>query len=148
MMQQGVQVSPALWSLKWLAAGIAAIWMTIPAAIHTLLIMMLLDYSTGFIVAVMNRKLNAAEGLRGLGRKTLTLILVVTVHWVTEPLHLGLDVASMVAVAFTLNEMISITENCAHAGVPIPPQLLDVLLRGKKMTGRGVSEAEVRKDLD
>lgn len=134
--------------LKWIVAGVISLWISIPAAVQTLIVLMSIDYVTGVLLALMQRRLCSEEGKKGLGKKTLTLLLVVTVHYVVKPLNLGVDLGAMVATAFCVNELISITENCAAAGVPIPDALLTVLVRAKRITGRGKQADEVTRDLE
>jgi phage-related holin len=82
-----------------------------------------------------------------LARKSLTLLLVATGSFMSHSMHLGIDVGSTVAMAFAANELISITENCARAGVPIPESLLIVVVRAKKLAGRSKTPAEVEEEL-
>jgi toxin secretion/phage lysis holin len=109
---------------------------------------MLIDYATGLLRASVARKLSSAEGLRGLVKKVLTILLVLTAHLLVKSTNLSWDFSMTIAGAFAANEVISITENCADAGVPIPPALLEMLLRAQKLTGRGKSAASVRRDLE
>lgn len=132
---------------KWLAAGITAWWISTPAAVQALVVLMVCDYATGVLSALVCGRLSSAEGYRGLGRKVLTLTLVTVAHFVGWSIHLGYDLGSIVAIAFAVNEAISITENCARAGVPIPEAMLAALLRAKRVTGRGRTAAEVERDL-
>ena len=55
----------------------------------------------------------------------LILILVAVAHLISEALKLRSTWVFGVAAAYVVNEVISITENCANAGVPIPPRCLE-----------------------
>ena len=140
-------VNPA-GAIKWGAAAAVSVWVSIPAAMQTLLILMALDYATGLLKAAIARKLSAAVGWVGLGRKTMTLLLVASAHYLVRTLHLGYDVGSLVAAAFSVNEVISITKNASEAGLPVPPALLDVLVKAKYLMGRGKSSREVKRELE
>jgi toxin secretion/phage lysis holin len=148
-MAKATEASSAfLVSCKWLFAALVSFWITVPLAVQTLVGLMVIDYATGLLVAMLARKVSSAEGLRGLVKKVLTILLVLTAHLLVRATNLSWDFSMTIAGAFAANEVISITENCADAGVPIPPAFLDVLLRAKKLTGRGKAASDVRRDLE
>ena len=140
--------SGVLVALKWLVAGVVSLWVSVPLAMQTLASLMVIDYATGLLCALMERRASSAEGLRGLVKKVLIVLLVLTAHLLVKATNLSWDFSMAIAGAFAVNEVVSITENCADAGVPIPPALLEVLLRTKKLTGRGKAAAEVLEDLE
>jgi toxin secretion/phage lysis holin len=133
---------------KWLVALGLSVWASAPAAIQALMVLMFLDWFTGVINAKIAGTFCARIGLEGLWRKVLTLILVVAANRLIAPLHLPIDFASTIALAFDFNEFSSFVQNCAMAGVPIPPALLDVLMRARKLTGRSLSASDVRRELN
>ncbi len=96
-------------------------------ALTTLCIFMLVDYVTGIIVAGVFRKsdksanggLESRAGFKGLIKKGMTLAVVVIAYRLD--LMLGTDyIRNIVIIAFTANELISITENAGLMGVPMP----------------------------
>lgn len=104
-----------------------------------LVMLMAVDYVTGLMVAGLfhnSRKtdgggLDSSVGWKGLCRKAVTLLMVLVAHCVdmTAGCHLIRDA---VVIGYSLNEMISITENAGLMGVPVPKPLLqaiDVLQR-------------------
>lgn len=121
----------ALW--KWGVATVVALWGGLSATVHLLLIMMAFDFVTGIAVAIIERKVASSESFRGMVRKTLTLVMVAVCHFATKPMGLSFDLGEVVAVAYTVNEIISIVENCARAGVPIPPVVLESLSKFKRL---------------
>jgi len=147
MQAQNVQ-SSGLVAGKWFVAFVVSLWASIPTAVQVLLVLMVIDYATGIMRGFVEKSLSSSTGLRGLVKKTATILLVVTAHFLVKALNLPFDVGTTLASAFIMNEVISIVENSADIGVPIPPALLDVLLRAKKMTGRGQGAAEVKQELD
>lgn len=136
---------PTAW--QWFTGILASIVIATPAAVQALIVLMVIDYVTGIICALMACTLSSARGWRGLAAKTLTLLLVGTAQYVSRFLHLGVDAGAAVAMAFAANELISIVENCARAGVPIPEPLLVVVIRAKRLTGRNRTAAEVEQEL-
>lgn len=133
---------------KWVLAVVVSLWASVPAAAQTLILLMVMDYATGLLSAAADHRLSSAVGWRGLAKKTATLLLVVAAHFLVRSLHLPFDFCSTLSVGFVVNEAISIVENAADLGVPIPPALLDLLVRSKKLTGRGTPAATVREDLE
>mgnify|MGYP001594869448 CR=1 FL=1 len=124
---------------KWITASAVAMvsgfLMSVPTAVKLLLVLMALDYATGLIVAWMRKKLSSDEGLRGLLKKALVLILVAASHAVTHSAEFGFDLGSAVAMFYCVNELLSIVENCGHAGVKIPNILLQAIEKLNAVAG-------------
>jgi toxin secretion/phage lysis holin len=139
--------SSALVAAKWVLAFLVSFWLSVPISVQILVTCMGLDFATGILVGFIRRDLSSHRSFVGIAKKVLILILVAVAHLISEALKLPFDLGVGVSAAYVVNEVISITENCANAGVPIPPLLLDFLLRTKKMTGRG-EQAEVIEKLE
>lgn len=137
--------STALISAKWVIAFVTSFWLGIPLSVQILVICMGLDFATGLLVGFIRQELASHRSFVGISKKVLILILVAVAHLISEALKMPFDLGVGVAVAYIVNEVISITENCANAGVPIPPVLLDVLLKSKKMTRRGEQNLVIEK---
>lgn len=137
--------SSALVAAKWAVAFCLSFWLGIPLTVQVLVICMALDFVTGLLVGFIQREISSHRGFVGIAKKVLILILVTVAHLISEALKLPFDLGAGVAIAYIVNEVISITENCANAGVPIPPVLLDFLLKAKTMTGRGNQGTVVEK---
>ena len=93
-----------------------------------LIIFMALDYITGLMCAVIDKKLSSAVGFRGICKKVLILMLVGVAHIVD--LHVvgtGDALRSAVVCFYLSNESVSMLENDAHLGLPIPEKLKSVL---------------------
>jgi toxin secretion/phage lysis holin len=132
-------------ALKWLIASMIAAWFKLSSTIHLLLIMMALDFFTGVVVAVMEGKLDKRASYEGFLRKSMTLLLITMAHLAAAPLNLSIDLGEVMAVGYTFNEIISIIQNCAAAGVPIPAALVENILKLRKM--KFMSSTEVQKEL-
>lgn len=100
-------------------------WDTVFPAAKTLVILMGLDIVSGWLVAIVKRRLNSSTSYTGFCKKTMILILVATTK-VLEP-YQGLPLSMMVATGFCAMEGLSILENAAMLGIPIPGFLRDVL---------------------
>ena len=100
-------------------------------ALTTLLIFMATDYITGLLLAAVFKKspksksgtLESRAGFKGLARKGITL-LIVMLAFRLDTLTNQNFIASGVIIAFITNEAISITENAAMMGIPLPEVLL------------------------
>ena len=93
----------------------------------TLLIFVALDYLTGVIKAIYKKKLNSKLGLKGILKK-LGYIVIVVVATLFDYL-IGdntMAVRSLVIYFFISNEAISILENWAMMGLPLPNKIFQV----------------------
>lgn len=90
--------------------------------------LMAIDYITGVIIAVLDKKLSSEVGFRGLAKKLFILVLIAVGH-IVDAQVIGQGTALMTAVMlfFIANEGISILENAATLGLPVPQKLRDVL---------------------
>ena len=96
--------------------------------LYALLVFVIVDYITGVMCAIEDRKLSSAVGFRGLCRKVLTFLLVgiaqvLDVHVLNQP---GVLRTAVIFWAIA-NNGLSILENAAHLGLPVPEQLKQVL---------------------
>ena len=93
-----------------------------------LIVFMVLDYITGLMCAIADKKLSSAVGFKGICKKVLIIMLVGVAHIVD--LHVvgtGDALRSAVVCFYLSNESVSMLENAAHLGLPIPEKLKSVL---------------------
>ena len=93
-----------------------------------LLVLMVMDYVTGVMCAVIDRELSSSVGFRGIFKKVLILMLVGVAHIVD--LHVvrsGEALRSAVICFYLSNEGVSVLENAGHLGLPIPEKLKGIL---------------------
>ena len=93
-----------------------------------LIAFMALDYITGVIVAVIEKRLSSEVGFRGLAKKFLILVFVAVGH-IADTYILGGTPAAMSAVMlfYIANEGISIIENAAALGLPVPKKITGLM---------------------
>lgn len=109
--------------------------------LNTLLWLMVLDYASGMLAAYINPQpaLNSQKGFKGIARKIFILMIVTIAH--RMDLALGTTgICTMTTFFYISNEGLSITENAAKAGVPIPKAIknsLEQLSREKKAREKG-----------
>ena len=93
-----------------------------------LIVLMTLDYVSGVMCAIIDRKLSSAVGFKGVCKKVFVLMLVGVAHIID--LHVvgtGSALRGAVICFYMSNEGLSLLENAAHIGLPIPDKLRDIL---------------------
>ncbi len=95
---------------------------------YALITFVVIDYITGLMVAVLEHKLSSEVGFRGIFKKVLIFAMVgignmIDVHLLGN----GSAIRTAVIFFYVSNEGISIVENAAKIGLPVPKKLLDVL---------------------
>lgn len=91
---------------------------------EALVVLMALDYATGIMAAYINPQLalNSQRGFRGICKKLFILLVVATAHFIDRAI--GETVIQLVVTWFYIsNEGLSVLENAAKAGIPIPDKL-------------------------
>lgn len=111
-----------------IGAIIGAFIGNITGMIWALLIFAIIDYITGVTAAILEHKLSSEIGFRGITRKVL-LFMIVGVANVLDVYVIGSGgvCRSMVLVFYIANEGLSIIENVARCGVPVPEKLRVIL---------------------
>ena len=95
-----------------------------------LLIFMVIDYITGLMVAVAEKKLSSAVGFKGICKKVLIFVMVGAAHLLDVQILGGTGALRSAVICFYLsNEGVSMLENAARLGLPIPEKLHDVLIQ-------------------
>ena len=93
-----------------------------------LIIFMMLDYITGLMCAVADKKLSSTVGFKGICRKVLILMLVGVANVMdVHVMGTGSALRGAVIAFYLSNEGLSLLENAAHIGLPIPDRMKNVL---------------------
>ena len=96
--------------------------------LYALIAFIVIDYLTGIMVAVLEKKLSSEVGFRGIFKKVLIFSLVAVAHIIdAELIRTGSAIRTAVIFFYLSNEGISILENTAKIGLPIPSKLKTVL---------------------
>jgi len=138
---------------NWIQVGFTAVggwlgWVLggLDGFVYALIAFVVIDYITGVMCAVVEKKLNSEVGFRGIFKKITIFAMVAVGHMVD--LHIigpsgvvGDYSAIRTAVIFfyIANEGLSLLENTTRLGVPVPKKLKDVLaqLHNKPKDGDG-----------
>ena len=93
-----------------------------------LVVFAVVDYVTGVMCAVSDKELSSKVGFRGICRKVLIFILVGAANILdAQVIGSGSVLRTAVIFFYLSNEGVSLLENAAHLGLPIPQKLKDVL---------------------
>ena len=96
--------------------------------LYALVAFVVVDYITGVMCAAADKELSSEVGFRGIFRKVLIFVMVGAGH-ILDAQVIGSGDALRTAVIFFYisNEGVSLLENAAHIGLPVPEKLKDVL---------------------
>lgn len=96
--------------------------------LYALIAFTVIDYITGVMCAITDKNLSSSIGFKGICRKVLIFTLV-GIGDIVDVYVLGQGGVLRTAVIFFYlsNEGVSILENSAHLGLPIPEKLKEVL---------------------
>ena len=88
----------------------------------------LADYLTGVMCAVSDRKLSSNVGFKGICRKVLIFLLVGIANILdVQVIGTGSVLRTAVIFFYLSNEGVSLLENAAHLGLPVPEKMKDIL---------------------
>lgn len=103
----------------------------VPNCMWALLVLLCMDMITGMIFARINKTLSSSVCARGIAKK-IGILGVITAAFCIDK-TLGVDTFFQMCVFFYIaSETLSIVENCAKIGVPVPEKLKDALDALKK----------------
>ena len=96
--------------------------------LYALLAFVVIDYITGVMCAIADHKLSSEVGFKGIAKKVLIFLLVGIGHIIdTQVIGTGSVLRTAVIFFYISNEGVSLIENAAHLGLPIPEKLKTVL---------------------
>ena len=96
--------------------------------ILALLAFVIIDYITGVMCAVSDKKLSSAVGFKGICRKVLIFLLVGIANILdVQVIGTGSVLRTAVIFFYISNDGVSLLENAGHLGLPIPVKIKSVL---------------------
>ena len=131
-------MSKLIQSIAAFFAGMASfLWGGVDGLLYALIVFMILDYTTGVIVAVTKHELSSEIGFKGIAKKVLVMALVAVGHILDEHILGGGAFCRSAVIGFYIaNEGISILENAGELGIPLPKKLIAVLKQLKSKDWR------------
>lgn len=92
-----------------------------------LLIVLVLDYITGVLKAIYNKNLSSKGSIKGIIKKVGYLLIVILATAGSRLINDDtMAIRTLVIYFFIANEAISILENWANIGLPLPKKLYEV----------------------
>lgn len=96
--------------------------------LYALIAFVAIDYITGVMCAVIDRKLSSAVGFKGIFRKVLIFLLVGIANIIdVQVVGTGAVLRTALIFFYISNEGVSLLENAGHLGLPIPEKIKTVL---------------------
>lgn len=126
-----------------LGTGITWLFGSWDTALIVLVSFMALDYLTGVLRAIVNKEVSSDTGLKGIARKTVILTVLIVAVLLDRLLNTGTWVfRTLICYFYIANEGISLLENCAGLGLPIPDKLKDALVQLKDGEKKDLNKVE------
>ena len=96
--------------------------------VYALILFVAADYVTGVMCAAVDKRLSSEIGFKGICKKVLIFVLVGLAN-ILDMHIIGTGSVLRTAVIFFYisNEGVSLLENAAHLGLPVPEKLKDIL---------------------
>lgn len=96
--------------------------------LYALIAFVVIDYITGVMCAVADKKLSSEVGFKGICRKVLIFLLVGIANVLdVQVIGSGSVLRTAVIFFYISNEGVSLLENAAHLGLPVPDRIKTVL---------------------
>ena len=115
-------------------AGIAAVsgcvlnWLGgLDELLIALIAVLVLDYATGLLAAWYGKALSSAQGFRGIAKKVMALTVVALAYTIESVTGGAFPLREITIMFFVVNESLSILENAAKTGLPIPDRIKNAL---------------------
>lgn len=108
--------------------------------LYALIAFVVIDYITGVMCAINDKTLSSEVGFRGVCRKVLIFLLVGIANILdVQVIGTGSVLRTAVIFFYISNEGVSLLENAAHLGLPVPEKIKTVL---EQLHDRSESEDE------
>lgn len=96
--------------------------------LYALIAFVVIDYITGVMCAIADKTLSSEVGFKGICRKVLIFLLVGIAHTLdVNIIGSGSVLRTAVIFFYISNEGVSLLENAAHLGLPVPDRIKTVL---------------------
>ena len=125
-------IEAAQYAFAALGGAVGAVMGGFDGFLYALIVFVVVDYLTGVMAAVLNKKLSSEVGFHGIFKKVVIFALVAVGHIVDAyVIQNGSVIRTAVIFFYLSNEGISILENASVLGLPVPQKLKDVLVQLK-----------------
>lgn len=127
------------------AVGTGITWLlgSWDTALLVLVVFMVLDYLTGLMRAWVNKEVSSNVGLKGIARKAVIFVVLIVAVLLDRLINTGTWVfRTLICYFYIANEGISLLENCAGLGLPIPDKLKEALAQLKDGEKKEIKEGK------
>ena len=112
-------------------------------AVAVLVFFMIADYMSGIICGYINKELSSDVGLKGISRKFLILLVLMGAVALDRLTNTGQWVfRTLVCYFYIANEGLSLLENAARLGLPVPEKIKDTLIQLKEGNKKAMETKE------
>lgn len=132
-METSTQVGKYVYSIIGVIGG-ALSWFfgSLDGLLIAVLCMMIVDYVTGVLCAIVEKRLSSDIGRKGLCKKAGMIILIGCLHILDEyVIKSGTALRDALMWGYIANEGVSLLENFSRLGVPIPDSIKKILMQLK-----------------
>ena len=106
--------------------------------LYALTVFVAIDYITGVMCAVTDKRLSSEAGFKGIFKKALIFLLVGAANILdAHVIGTGCVLRTAIIFFYISNEGVSLLENAAHLGLPVPEKLKEVLEQLHERSGEG-----------
>lgn len=120
--------------IGWFVGGVDGVLIALIAVVA-------IDYLTGVMCAIVSRKLSSEVGAKGIFKKVLIFALIGVAHMIdSQVIGEGSMLRTAVIFFYLSNEGISIVENAARLGLPVPDKLRELLAQLAKKGDKNDAE--------
>ena len=122
-----------LWNVIQIGLAAAGAWLGwflggMDGLIYAMLVFVIADYATGVMCAVSDKHLSSEIGFKGICKKVLIFVLIGVANLIDIYIIKSGSMLRTATIFFYLsNEGISLLENAAHLGLPVPKKVKDIL---------------------
>ena len=102
--------------------------------LKTIVTLAILDYATGWIKGICNKRMSSEIGFRGILKKALMFIVIALSFKIQELIGGTIPLREVVIMFYICNEALSLLENAAEF-IPIPEKLKEILLQLRDKDG-------------
>jgi toxin secretion/phage lysis holin len=99
----------------------------VDAFLYTLIAFVAIDYISGVLVAICEKKVSSKIGARGISKKIMLFALIAVANLIDCNLTNTSVLRTATIFFYMSNELISILENADKLGLPVPEKLRNIL---------------------
>lgn len=132
-----------LWNVIQIGLAAAGAWLGwflggMDGLIYAMLVFVIADYATGVMCAISDKHLSSEIGFKGICKKVLIFVLIGVANLIDIYIIKSGSMLRTATIFFYLsNEGISLLENAAHLGLPVPQKIKDILKQLNEKSNKG-----------